>query len=125
MIDGVVSALSIFLRNEVSHSTPMHVALRECIQQHVGGASLFDQVETVVKSHFPRLEAAVVTAKSQSKLSRHLLVTRKLKVYDEEIGPQVPLLVGPAASQLNRETSEVSGPPEETFLLLSQALTSS
>ena len=91
-------------------STPVHAAL---IQQRVGGASLFDQVETVVKSHFPRLEAAVVTAESRSKLSRHHLVTRKLKVYDEEIGLQVPLLVGPVTSQLNRETSEVSGPPEK------------
>jgi len=34
----------------------------------------------------------------------------------------VTLLVGPAASQLNGEISEVSGPPEKTFLLLSQAL---
>ena len=37
---------------------------------------------------------------------------------------QVPLLVDPATSQLNGETSEVSGPLEKkTFLLLSQALT--
>ena len=37
-------------------SMPMSAALRECIQQHVGGASHSYQVETVVKSHFPQLE---------------------------------------------------------------------
>ena len=47
---------------DVTISTPVHAALRECIC--VGGAFVFDQVETVVKSHFPRLEAAVITAES-------------------------------------------------------------
>lgn len=42
----------------------------------------------VVKSQYPTLEAAVVTAKSTSpsKLYSYLLITRKLKAYDEEVG---------------------------------------
>ena len=69
---------------DASISTPVCAALRECIQQRVGGTSLFDEVETVVKSHFPRLEAVIMTVELQSKLSRNLLVTRKLKVYGSQ-----------------------------------------
>ena len=59
-------------------STPVLGALRECIRQSErGGASLFDEVETVVKSQFQKLETAVVTAESPSKLSRYLLVTSR------------------------------------------------
>ena len=81
-------------------SIPVRGALRDCIwQRERGGASLFDEVETVVKSQFQKLETAVVIAESPSKLSRYLLVTRKLKVYDEDVGPHDALRLVVAESR--------------------------
>ena len=79
-------------------STPVREALRKSIRQREGIASLFDEVKTVVKSHYPKLEAVVVTAEAPSKLERYLLITRKLKAYDEEVGPHDALRLTVAES---------------------------
>ena len=70
-----------------SIGTPVREALRESVRQREGRASLFDEVKTVVKSQYPKLEAIFVTAEAPSKLERYLLITRRLKVYDGDIGP--------------------------------------
>lgn len=70
-----------------SIGTPVREALRESVRQREGRASLFDEVKTVVKSQYPKLEVIFVTAEAPSKLERYLLITRRLKVYDEDIGP--------------------------------------
>ena len=67
--------------------TPTREALRKLIQQREGTTSLLDDCEAFVRAHSKTLEASIITTEEPNKLRRYLVVTRKLKVYDEVVGP--------------------------------------
>ena len=67
--------------------TPTREKVRKLIQQREGTTSLFDEVEAFVRAHSKILETSVVTTEVSNKLQRYLVVTRKLKVFDDVVGP--------------------------------------
>ena len=67
--------------------TPTREALKKLIQQREGTTSLLDDCEAFLRAYSKTLEASDITTDESNNLRRYLVVTRKLKVYDEVVGP--------------------------------------
>ena len=71
--------------------TPTCEALRKLVQQREGTTLLFDDLEAFAKANYKTLETSKVTTEESNKLRRCLVITRKMKVYDEVMELHDPL----------------------------------